>query len=400
MKHPPLNLLLAGLPVALAWLPTDAGRSLSAFSSNGTSKIRGVNLGSSFVVEPWMAYTEWHKNIGCGQYKAEWECVQGIGQEAANTAFKKHWQTWITQDDISKMRSYSLNTIRIPIGFWMDEDLINDNEYYPRNNALEDFTNICQWATDAGMYIIVDVHGVPGAQEAHQPFTGRYVDNAEFYQNDENAERTYKFYEYLIDNFQNNTNAFKNVGALELVNEPFQNTRNASTKWLVQTFYPTAIDRIRAKEASLGVSSADALHIVTMDDKWNSGGNPTQDLNATQKTHLLFDDHNYESYLISNASSIDEFVSDACGDNRKSAVSPKVVGEWSLTFNNKGDNFTPMSNHVSSYSKWFSAQQRQYEALSGWVFWSWKTDEGLVNVEQWNYQKAVEAGIINTDLNS
>lgn len=55
----------------------------------------------------------------------------------------------------------------------MDEDLINDNEYYPRNNSLEDLTNICKWATDAGMYIVVDVHGLPGAQKAQDAFTGR-----------------------------------------------------------------------------------------------------------------------------------------------------------------------------------------------------------------------------------
>lgn len=80
-------------------------------------------------------------------------------------------------------------------------------------------------------------------------------------------------------------------------------------------------------------------------------------------------------------------IKDACGDNRKSDLSPKIVGEWSLAFNNKGDNFLPMTgNHASAYHKWFAAQQRQYEELNGWVFWTWKTDENLPNVEQWNYQ--------------
>lgn len=112
-------------------------------------------------------------------------------------------------------------------------------------------------------------------------------------------------------------------------------------------------------------------------------------------------------------------ITDACGDNRMSSVSPKVVGEWSLAFDNTGDNFLPMTgDHAKSYSKWFSAQQRRYEALDGWVFWSWKTDD-LPNVEQWNYQsmlisyhswsvtaltgiitEAVDAGIINKDLNA
>lgn len=107
-----LLVLLGGVSASLAWLPTDDGRNLSAFSNTGTSKIRGVNLGSSFIIEKWMASGEW-SSMGCGDYQSEWGCVQGIGQEAANAAFEKHWQTWIVQDDITKMISYGLNTIRV-----------------------------------------------------------------------------------------------------------------------------------------------------------------------------------------------------------------------------------------------------------------------------------------------
>ena len=55
----------------------------------------------------------------------------------------------------------------------MYEDLINDNEYYPRNSSIDDLITVCQWASDADMYIIIDVHGLPGAQQPNQPFTGR-----------------------------------------------------------------------------------------------------------------------------------------------------------------------------------------------------------------------------------
>lgn len=101
-----------------AWLPTDKGHSLSAFTNGGTSKIRGVNLGSLFVFEPWMARSYWKNTLGCkdssgNAYHAEWDCVQGIGQNAADIAFKNHWGSWITQNDISTMISYGLNTIRV-----------------------------------------------------------------------------------------------------------------------------------------------------------------------------------------------------------------------------------------------------------------------------------------------
>ncbi|KAG6555155.1 hypothetical protein Mapa_003193 [Marchantia paleacea] len=61
----------------------------------------------------------------------DWSCVQSLGQEAANAAFKKHWSSWITQADISRIKSYGLNTIRISLGYWMTEDLILPGEFYP-----------------------------------------------------------------------------------------------------------------------------------------------------------------------------------------------------------------------------------------------------------------------------
>lgn len=93
----------------------------------GFDKIRGVNLGSQFIVERWMANDAWSE-MGCGGSNDEWQCVQSLGQDAADAAFAKHWQSWITQDDITKIKSYGLNTVRIPVGYWMKEDLVKDDE--------------------------------------------------------------------------------------------------------------------------------------------------------------------------------------------------------------------------------------------------------------------------------
>jgi len=71
------------------------------------------------------------------------------------------------------MREYSLNTIRIPVGYWLKEDLVDaDSEHFPRG-GLQYLADVCDWAAEAGMYIIKDFHGLPGAQQAEQPFTGQ-----------------------------------------------------------------------------------------------------------------------------------------------------------------------------------------------------------------------------------
>ena len=94
----------------------------------GKMPIRGVNLGSQFVLEPWMAQNQWPNVLKCSDdQKSEFDCVQHLGQGTANTNFKNHWASWITQNDILTMSEYGLNTIRIPVGYWMDESL-----KYPR----------------------------------------------------------------------------------------------------------------------------------------------------------------------------------------------------------------------------------------------------------------------------
>lgn len=182
--------LLASVPLAAAWLPgvdkdiVDAtGGNIFNSTTQTTNKrwlpedkkIRGVNLGAHFIFEPWIAEDKW-KDMGCPtdeEHKSEFDCVSSLGQDKADKAFQDHWKSWITKDDISQMREYGLNTIRIPVGYWLKEDLVDkDSEHFPRG-GMEYLADICDWAGDAGMYIIMDFHGLPGAQQAKQPFTGQ-----------------------------------------------------------------------------------------------------------------------------------------------------------------------------------------------------------------------------------
>lgn len=119
-----------------------------------------------------MASSAW-SSIGCSSQKSEFDCVSYLGQSAANAAFQSHWESWITQDDITEMQSYGLNTVRIPVGYWMYEDLVySDSEHFPQG-GLAYLEKVVGWASDAGFYIILDLHGAPGAQVASNPDTGQ-----------------------------------------------------------------------------------------------------------------------------------------------------------------------------------------------------------------------------------
>lgn len=62
---------------------------------------------------------------------SEFDCVSVLGQGAANRAFQERWASSTTQDEITEMVRYGLNTIRVPIGYWLREDLFySDSEHF------------------------------------------------------------------------------------------------------------------------------------------------------------------------------------------------------------------------------------------------------------------------------
>ncbi|KAI0439424.1 glycoside hydrolase superfamily [Xylaria telfairii] len=364
----------------------------------GADKIRGVNLGSSFIIEPWMAGDEWN-SMGCGGSNDEWSCVQLLGQDAADAAFRTHWQTWITPDDLKEIQSYGLNTVRIPVGFWINEDLVNDGEYYPRG-GLEYLDYVVGNCTQLGLYVIMDLHGGPGSQFPGQQYTGHVVDSPGFYTAD-NYERAYKFLEWMTERVHTNS-AYFNVGMLQVINEPVHaGDYPSQAADMVANYYPTAWTRIRNREAQLNVADNDKLHIEYMAEAWGSG-NPNQNLPDT--TFAFYDDHRYYKWDPSVTTTQDGYISAICSDNR--GGSDLIVGEWSISvadnvqYNAEFDIRDTDANN-DWYKKFFAAQVHTFEKSGGWVFWSWKCNwiAGF-NEWRWCYKSAVDAGIIPKDAGS
>lgn len=396
---------------AAAWLPGEQKEIYAAdganlfnqtisnrtFASNTTSKrwlpasgkIRGVNLGSLFVFEPWLASTEW-SNMGCGAYLSEFDCVSALGQAQANVVFQNHWNTWITQADISQMQSFGLNTIRIPVGYWMMESIVfSDSEHFPQG-GISYLERICGWASDAGFYIIIDMHGAPGAQVADNPDTGQYAPTPGFYV-DWQYDRATQFLNWLT-NIIHTDNSFRNVGMIAVVNEPVQDPNSVAD--LMSTYYPNAYAAIRNAESALGITSNNFLHVEVMNELWGSG-DPNQYL--TNQYFMAYDDHRYIKYDTSVTVTQSSYLSNACTSNRNSDnETPTIVGEFSLSVpdNVQWTSAWGPSTNTAFYSQWFSAQVMGYEAnTNGWIFWAWKSQLGDY---RWSYQDAVAAGVIPT----
>ena len=197
----------------------EAGVSIKRYLPNsyGNDKnaIRGVNLGSLFILEDWQAggvMSSW----GCDR-TSEFDCDSSLNdQSKANSLFQEHWNTWIPADDFKLMVSYGLNTVRIPVGYWFLEGIVDSSEHFPQGGEHY-LDQVVGWAKDAGLYVIVGLHGAPGAQTT-DAFTGQLNPSPSFF-NDYNYERAYKWLEWMTEKVHTNP-AYSTVGMLELVNEP------------------------------------------------------------------------------------------------------------------------------------------------------------------------------------
>ncbi|KAJ2930020.1 hypothetical protein H1R20_g7076, partial [Candolleomyces eurysporus] len=230
------------------------------------SKIYGVNLGSWLVLEPWMLPQEF------AFAKAYPNTVDAI--------FNKHWSTWFAQTDLDQLKAAGINTVRIPLGYWIVEPLVDrTSEYYPKGGILQ-LRRGLQQIRDAGIAVILDHHALPGVQSPNQMFTGRCTRDVQFY-------TPYNYHRALIWSgvmtaLSHLDPAFRTVASLQAVNEPIM---DASRTPGYGQFQKNFVQVVRAVELALGIPVSGVAPLSVL----SSSRNVTAALSAASGLPNLFD---------------------------------------------------------------------------------------------------------------
>lgn len=186
--------------------------------------------------------------------------------------------------------------------------------------------------------------------------------------------------------------AYSCVGMLQLMNEPDRGYDN-----LVWEFYPNAWDRIRSKESSLDLPNG-PLHIQMMNELWGAG---KPDVNLDDKTNAAYDNHKYYTWDEWTERTHEAYMRDACTyDSGSDGLTPVITAEWSLGVPGEIGGWdeweVESDNNLEFYSNWFLAQTHSFEKHQGWVYWSWKAEQG--RDFRWSFQTGIERGVIPKDL--
>lgn len=368
-------------------------------------KVRGVNIGGWLVIEPFITPSLFQAFGDESQTPIdEYHYTQYLGKEEAASRLKAHWDSWFTQQDfVDIAKSYNLNHVRIPIGYWAFTALPQDPYVQGQEEYLD---RAIGWARDAGLKVWIDLHGAPGSQNG---FDNSGLRDSWEWQNGNNTAITLGVLQYMANKY--GSEEYNDVvTAIELLNEPLGPVLDMGQ---VKQYYYQGYDMVRSASTSRGVVFHDAFMPLNY---WNDFM-PMPDHYFT-----ILDHHHYQVFSPAEVSkSIDDHVAVACDLGRQTQSEPRwrVVGEWSAALtdcakwlngvgkgprytgafpgswyvgscDNRDDESSWSQDQINNSRRFVEAQMEAYDQGNGWIFWCYKTETAL----EWDFRRLVKTGVI------
>lgn len=150
--------------VATAYYTTD-GQNIVERSTGEIVQLRGIGLGGWLLPEGYM----WgiRKLDRPRQFEAAIEAL--IGPKDAEKFWDIYYTNFVTREDVRVMKSWGVNTIRVPLLASMlqpRQQQPDERPFVYDEKKFEYLDNFVGWCEELGMGVIWDLHGAPGGQNA------------------------------------------------------------------------------------------------------------------------------------------------------------------------------------------------------------------------------------------
>ena len=116
--------------------------------------IKGVNLGNWLVLEKWMSPTLFDGTTA----EDEYSLPRQLSPEVYEARIKIHRSEYITERDFASIRRMGLNTVRIPVPYFIFGDRA------PFIGCVRELDRAFVWAEKYGLKILIDLHTAPLSQ--------------------------------------------------------------------------------------------------------------------------------------------------------------------------------------------------------------------------------------------
>ena len=334
------------------------------------NKIRGVNLGGWLVLERWMTPELFEEYDALDEY----HLLEQLGDLRLDT-LKKHRDTFITETDFMWLHKVGINTVRLPVGYWLFKD------QGPYLKADEYVARALRWGKRHKIKILLDVHAAPGCQNGFD--NGGLAGICEW-PNKTNINRTLEFISKLAKTYKQE----EALLGIEVLNEP---------KWdidisLIQTFYINAYIRIRQYlDESFMVVFHDAFRL----NEWN------EFFKEHDFSNVILDTHMYQVFSKNDSLRNPIEVIEKTSILRYKEITqikavPLIIGEWSLGIHEHTLKQLQTNYEIEVlYRAVGNSLLTTYEHTKGWFFWNYKLSKKSTDTNVgWSFLDVIQKGWI------
>lgn len=250
--------------MTLPWIHVDGDRLADA--DGGTVTLHGVGLGG------WMTMENFIAGYPGIESRLRHEMARVLGPTTAEAFFDSYLEAFFGADDAAHLASLGINSVRIPVSYHHFEDDAAPFELH--ESGFRRLDRVVRILADAGIYSIIDLHVLPGAQNhhwhsdnpAHLPF---------FWQHRHFQDRVVHLWEALADRYRDEPA----VAGYNPINEPADESGE-----VLPAFYARLEKAIRA---------IDDRHVLFLDgNKYSTDFSPFS-RNAEPLPNCVYTAHDY-----------------------------------------------------------------------------------------------------------
>ncbi|KAI3665069.1 hypothetical protein L6452_43686 [Arctium lappa] len=293
----------------------------------------------------------------------DYQLANGLGHDKAKKVLKRHRNSFITMEDFKFLSKYGINTVRVPVGWWIAFDPNPPAPFI--GGTLEALDNAFSWAQAYDIKCIIDLHAAPGSQNGMEHSASR------------DGTTGWPMYIsqtlYVIDFLASRYATHPAMLGIELLNEPSAATVPLDT---LVSYYKQGYQTIRKHSSTAYVIICQRIGNADPRELYEANIGPS---------NLVLDLHYYN--LFNNF-----FVNKSAAENIQfifknrqpqlqalnNSNGPLVfIGEWVNEWN--ATNTTQLD-----YQDFGRAQLQVYDAASfGWAYWTLRNAELHWDLE-WN----------------
>jgi len=195
-------------------------RSLIVDVNGKEVRLKGVNFGGWLMMEAYFVNAP-----ALPQQSFEKEFAKQCGAKALNELIAKFRDNFITEEDVKQVASWGMNCIRLPFHYKVGMDA----------RAITYLDKAIVWARKYKVYLILDLHAAPGAQNPDW-HSDSLNGKTELWTRKSNRQKTYALWEKLADRYKDEDI----IAGYDLLNESVLQDAG-----LLNEFYHEAIKAIR-----------------------------------------------------------------------------------------------------------------------------------------------------------